>query len=113
MPAEPSALYEGFQAIQRGVPLGGDAVQAMAGGVQRLGPEFPNALAAQTGAARKAGVGQHVRCLVTAWRVTDASRVRCAMDIGPPADRRATMRRRVSSPRAAKIGAALPGAGCR
>src|SRR6266571_4702677 len=45
------------------------------------------------------------RCFVTACRVTAVPVVRRAMDRGPSEPRRATSRRRVSSPRAAKTGA--------
>src|SRR6266700_3202524 len=46
------------------------------------------------------------RCFVTAWRVTPAPAVRRTIDIGPPVHSRATRPRRVSSPSAAKTGAA-------
>src|SRR5580765_8492092 len=46
------------------------------------------------------------RCLVTACRVISVPEVSCAIDRAEPAHRTATSRRRVSSPSAAKIGAA-------
>src|SRR4051812_12612848 len=50
------------------------------------------------------------RCLVTACRLTRAPAVSCVIDIGPRSDSRPTMRRRVSSPSAAKSAAErLPG----
>src|SRR5262249_33807993 len=45
------------------------------------------------------------RCLVMAWRVTCEPSVRFVMDSGPAPQRRATSRKRVSSPKAANIGA--------
>src|SRR5207244_1496762 len=55
------------------------------------------------------------RCFVTAWRVMGPPAVSRAMESGPSELRRVTRRSRVSSPRAAKIGAAaarrlVPGA---
>src|SRR5262245_2060961 len=46
------------------------------------------------------------RCFVTAWRVTGAPAVRSTMVDGPSEESRATSPRRVSSPSAAKTGAA-------
>src|SRR5438067_2154132 len=42
------------------------------------------------------------RCLVIAWRVTAKPPLSAVRDIGPSSQRRATSRKRVSSPRAAK-----------
>src|SRR5688572_22247647 len=47
------------------------------------------------------------RCLVTAWRVMSVPEVSCAIDFAPLLHRNATSRSRVSSPSAAKTGAAL------
>src|SRR6185436_17738433 len=47
------------------------------------------------------------KCLVTAWRVTPEPVVRLVIEAGPERQSRLTMPRRVSSPRAAKIGALL------
>src|SRR5215813_4504094 len=46
------------------------------------------------------------RCLVTAWRVTGAPVVRLTIESGPSVHSRVTSSRRVSSPSAAKTGAA-------
>src|SRR5262245_56929296 len=46
------------------------------------------------------------RCLVTACRVTSEPSVSCAIDCGPLVHRRTTSASRVSSPSAAKTGAA-------
>src|SRR5512147_125369 len=43
------------------------------------------------------------RCLVIAWRVIFVPAVKCVMDIGPSSESRATSRKRISSPSAAKI----------
>src|SRR5690242_763823 len=47
-----------------------------------------------------------VRCFVTAWRVIPVPSVRRVIDSGPPSASRDTSASRVSSPRAAKSGAA-------
>src|SRR6185436_15285189 len=47
------------------------------------------------------------RCFVTACRVISVPVVSCVIDSAPPAHRTAIIRRRVSSPSAAKIGAEL------
>jgi hypothetical protein len=46
------------------------------------------------------------KCFVTACRDTDAPSAKCTIDSGPSPQSRATIRNRVSSPSAAKIGAA-------
>src|SRR5262245_7858380 len=46
------------------------------------------------------------RCLVIAWRDTADFALSCVIDPGPPDDNRRISPRRVSSPRAAKSGAA-------
>src|SRR4051812_30818933 len=51
-----------------------------------------------------------LRCLVIAWRVTSAPAVRAAMERGPVVESWVRTRRRVGSPRAAKIGAVLAAA---
>src|SRR5262245_52817160 len=53
------------------------------------------------------------KCLVIAWRVMRDPSLRPVMDIGPWRQRRATMSSRVSSPRAAKIGAEDLGVLCK
>ena len=47
------------------------------------------------------------RCFVIAWRVMQEPAARREIDNGSPADNREISRKRVSSPSAAKIGAAL------
>ena len=52
---------EDFKTIERGIPLGREAFQALASGVEWRGLKLPNTLASQARTAGKPGVGEYMQ----------------------------------------------------